>query len=357
MNTRLSFRRSILLIGALSWVFLPLSGYAGPGGGGGHGGGGGSHGGGGHASGSASHGAVSSHAPSAGRIAPTSGGPNARTPYAYSASRPLASGPYSPMNFVSAADFNHGFGSAAVDANLSRMAGHGWSFLPSSGVKPTASMAATPLPSKPALPARVTNIPAILPLRPHHPPRIVGGWFGGCFFNGFTNVCGFNPFLFGANYCFSPYGFSNCGYGFGYGWGDYNGYGYGPGYGAPYGPGYGPGYDLNGYPVDAPGDDQNNPGNADNYPPYFGNLNENAGQNASEEPQQSAPVQTTQIILKNGSAYLVTAYWVSNGELFYRPITGGLNHVPLDQVDMTATVEANSRNGVTFRLTDHPPDQ
>ena len=350
MNTRLSPRRSILLVGAFSWFFLPLTVYAGPGGGsGGHGGGGGSHGGGGaHTSGGASH--VSSHAPSAGRVSPTSGGANTRLPYAGSSSRPQA---YSPMNFVAAEDFNRGFGSSAVDANLSRLAGHGWSFLPSSGVsRPT--VAATRLPSRPALPARVGNIPAILPIRPHHyPPHFVGGWYGGCFFNGFTNVCGFNPFFFGANYCFSPVGFWNCGYGFGYGVGYYDGYAYGPNYG----PGYGPGYDLNGYPVDTPGDAQNTPGNADNYPPYFGNLNENAGQNAPQEPQQPASEPPTQIILKNGSAYLVTAYWVSNGQLYYRPVTGGLSHVPLNQVDITATVQANSRNGVSFQLTDHPPDQ
>ena len=51
----------------------------------------------------------------------------------------------------------------------------------------------------------------------------------------------------------------------------------------------------------------------------------------------------------------MTAYWISNGELYYRPVTGGLNHVPLEQLDLSATVQANSRNGVTFTLTDRPP--
>ncbi len=350
MITRLSLRRSILLVGALSWTLLPVSISAGPGGGHG-GGGGGSHGGGGaHAGGNSSHSSGSYHASPNGRVATSAGGAYSRAGSENPYPRSDASGPYSPTNFVAAEDASR---AVAADPNLSRLAGHGWSFLPSSGV--AAVTAASRQTARPLLPARVTNIPGVLPLRPRLPYRY-GVGFGGCFFSGFTSICGLNPFFygaFGANYCFSPIGFWNCTYGYGYGpgYGYYDGYGYGPG------PGYGYGYDngVNGYPADVPGDAQNNADNPDLYAPYFGNLNENAAQNPPEEAPQVAPATPVQIILKNGRAYQVTAYWVSNGELYYRPVTGGLNHVPVDQLDLNATVQANSRNGVAFQLTDHPP--
>ncbi len=349
MTTRLSLRRSILLVGALSWILLPLNVSAGPGSG--HGsGGGGSHGGGGaHASAGAAHSSGSSHAAPAGRGASSTGAAYGRLGFGNSSSRPEASGSRSPMNFVAADDSSRAF---AADPNLSRLAGEGWTFLPSAGISAVSSPARQS--AVPAFPARVTNIPGGLPLRPRLPIRYGSAWFGGCFFNGFTSICGLNPFFygaFGANYCYSPIGFWNCPYGYGYapGYGYYDGYGYGPGYG------YGYGGDVNGYPSDVPADAQNNADNPDLYAPYFGDLNENAAQNPPEEAPQAAPARPVQIILKNGMAYLVTAYWVSNGEFFYRPVTGGLNHVPLDQLDLNSTVQANSRNGVTFQLTDHPP--
>ena len=207
------------------------------------------------------------------------------------------------------------------------------------------------------MPPRVINIPAVRPVHPshhphHHPPfwgSGFGGGFGGCFNNGFTSVCGANPYFYGgygSNYCFSGIGFWNCGYGGGYGLGYYGGYGYAPGQGSD--------YDMSGSAVEGAYDSQNESGNLEVYGGYIGGGAENTEQNpATETPQKPLP----QIILKNGSAYEVTSYWVSNGELYYRPVTGGLNHVPVDQLDLSATVEANSRNGLTFELKDHPPEQ
>jgi hypothetical protein len=209
------------------------------------------------------------------------------------------------------------------------------------------------------------RFPAVLPFRPQRPrpgygslifpfgpfgfsPFGFGGFgygFGGpCFFNGFTSVCGGNPFFFNGNWgnCFGGWNPWNCGYGYGGGFG--LGYGY-------YGPGYG--WDMSSYSPAPEGDYYYPPDTSagtEVYGGYVPNSTENAQPNP---PATQAP--PTQIILKNGSAYEVTAYWVANGELYYRPVTGGLNHVPLEQLDLEATVQANSRNGVAFTLTDRPP--
>jgi len=370
MSTRLSLRRSILLLGALSWIALPVSLYAGPGGGGGHGGGGGGHSGGGHSSGG-SHSAGSGHSSGVhsggsgygsqpGRNPSGSGAPYSRSASANSASR--SGGSNNLSSFVPMQDSSPG--SSALNANLSQMAAHGWSFLPSSGItRPAAALRPS---ARPGVPVRVTNtlgaVPrwprsrpgwGAYPFNPFFPYGWFGGFgpFGGCFFNGFTNVCGANPFLYGAfspNYCFSGAGFWNCGYG---GFGGY-GLGYDAGYG--YAPGPDSGYDVNAPSPNGPDDSQNDSEQMVIDANYIGNGTQNPEQNTSGGTPQ-APL--TQIILKNGSAYAVTAYWVSDGELYYRPVTGGLNHVPVDQLDLAATVQANSRNGVTFQLTDHPRQQ
>jgi hypothetical protein len=89
---------------------------------------------------------------------------------------------------------------------------------------------------------------------------------------------------------------------------------------------------------------------------YGGYIGDRAPDSAETETTVPA-APPTQIILKDGSAFAVTSYWVSNGELYYRPVTGGLNHVPLERLDLSATVEANSRNGVPFTLSVQPPQQ
>jgi len=203
------------------------------------------------------------------------------------------------------------------------------------------------------------SFPSVLPFRPQRPRPGYGslifpfGPFGGfgfggpCFFNGFTSVCGGNPFLFGGywNNCFGPVNPWNCGYGYGGGFGLGYGYGYGPGYG---------GGDWSNYSP-APASNYSEP-DANQGMDVSGEYIPNADQNAQQAPAAPEPqAPPTQIILKDGSAYEVTAYWVSGGELYYRPVTGGLNHVPLEQLDLSATVQANSRNGVTFTLTDRPP--
>jgi hypothetical protein len=150
----------------------------------------------------------------------------------------------------------------------------------------------------------------------------------------------------------------NCGSGYGYGFG--YGYGYGNGFGLGYAPGYG-GYGL----YDLPADGYYPPDNESYMDLGGGYIAEPGGTvppdvnvgtpNPDEFGTEATPQAPAQIILKDGSAYAVKSYWVSNGELYYQPVTGGLNHVPVDQLDLAATVAANSRNGVQFTLSDHPP--
>ena len=372
MNTRLSLRRCVLLLGAASWAVLPISLYAGPGGAHGGGGshGGGSHGGGvhastssggGHYSGGSAHSGGAGYSHSNGRISASTGGGY----YGHPASRSVnsearagGSGYNSLSSFVASSDANPAH-LAANNSALVRMAGHGWSFLPSAGI-PRPVRAAHP--AVRPVPVRSNFYPAAHPPHshpPHQPPPYATtsiypwwGYGGGCGFNGFTSYCRPGPYAYnysGLNYCLSGFGFWNCGYGLGYG-------GYGSGYGyvdGAYGPA--PGYDAeSSAPADSgPGASAAPEDEGDTSNMYMGPLDLAPG---SVEPEAAAPrLPPAQIILKNGSAYEVAAYWVSNNELYYRPVTGGLNHVPLAQLDLSATVEANSRNGVTFSLTARPP--
>jgi len=356
MNTCLPLRRYLLLLGAFSWLLLPVSVSAGPGGGGGHSSGGG-HFGGGHVGGGNSGGHNGGHW---GRGASSGGAVSGPSVANHGRSEALSTGPRTGgtgfnnlSSFVPDNSVNPGHGTAG-NPELSQLAAHGWTFVPSAGVsRPAAS------PRAAVRPVNATRIPGILPFRPRPRPGYgslifpfgpfgFGGFglgFGGpCFFNGFTSVCGGNPFFlngYGGN-CYGPMNYWNCGYGYGGGFGLGYGYGYGPGYG----------WDSNSYSP-LPSTDtyapDTSPG-SDAYGEYIGNGSENA------QPNPVVPqAPPTQIILKNGSAYEVTAYWLSDGELYYRPVTGGLNHVPLEQLDLAATVRANSRNGVTFTLTDRPP--
>jgi hypothetical protein len=374
MSARLPYRLSILLFAALAWAAVPSVLFAGPGAG--HGGGGGSHGGGGgHSGGGGGHAsAASGHisSPASGNYRATSNAPSNGNSFHAQPGSYAASGAGSAQGALSSFAPSSESGaprSAATEAMLSRMAARGWSFTPSAGV--TRAVAAQRLPVGSLNAARVIRIPAILPVRgpfgrnraPYATSIIIprGGFgFGGpCLFNGFTSVCGPNSGYFGSSgvypYPCSPrFGYVNCGLGFGYGYGIGAGYGYG------YDPGYGAG-SLDSLPADdsAPPDGS---GSMDQEEGYIAEPGGTVPPDVDAEepnPDELGPVATSkapaQIILKDGSAFAVKSYWVSHGELYYQPVTGGLNHLPVDQLDLAATVAANSRNGVPFTLSDRPP--
>jgi len=351
MKPRQLARPSLLLFAAFCWLASPSFVSAGPGqgghGGGGHAGGGGGHSGG-YASSSAGHAPAASSSHYSAPAAPASRG--------YSGSYVAAPAGVANGSLSSFAP-SSGSGSsgsvmhnAATSAALSQLAAHGWSFTPSSGVArpvvPSRMVA-----QRPSVATPVLHAPVVVPshgLRPRPPfattvvfyRPFYGFGFGGgpCINNGFTTVCGFGP----AFYLGSFYG--NGGYGYG-------GYGYEPDYMDGYGS-YGGGY-YGGEPNLPVADDlyPQNSGRMDIYGGYIGNAP--AGSEDAEPTVPAAP--PTQIVLKSGAAFAVKAYWVSDGELYYRPVTGGLSHVPLEQLDLAATVQANSRNNVPFTLSERSP--
>jgi len=357
MRQRPDARPAFLLLAVFCWLASPVfvSAAPGPGAGGssgGHGGGGGHAGSSGGRSGSYATTSVG-HAPASAPAgthysAPAAAGGGHVRGGAYVSSGPAAGASGSLATFASSASGGVGYGSVSVhgpvsNAALSQLAAHGWTFAPSSGVRP----AAQPVAVRPAAAVPVTRgVPIVVP--PHNRPRphppfattvIVSPGFGfafaggGCINNGFTTVCGIGGGFF-------PY----WGLGYGYGWGYPAGYGY-----------YGnsvAGYYGASEPYVSTADDlyPQNSGRMD----IYGGYSANALTPPAEE--DTTPAQPpTHIILKDGSAFAVTTYWVADGELYYRPVTGGLNHVPLDQIDLNATVAANSKNNVPFTLSERKP--
>jgi hypothetical protein len=336
-------RPSLLLFAAFCWIASPAVVTAGPGagahGGGSSGGGHASSGGhsGGHASGSIGHASASSGAHYSGPSVYAGG-------YRSGASAGSFASNFvgiSPATSVSTADGRN----AATNAALARMASNGWNFAPSSGV--TRAVPARPASMNSSARSPIARVPVVVPPRGPFPrPRppfatgvIIGRPFygfngGSCFFNGFTSVCGFGFGGFGSSF-YGPFG--GCGFGFdcadGYGY--YNGGGYsGEIDSSMYSPDEGP----------------QNSGRMD----IYGGYSPDALSQPSSADDTVPAQPPTQVILKNGTAFAVRSYWVFNGELYYKPVTGGVSHVPLDQLDLAATVQANSRNGVSFTLSEHP---
>jgi hypothetical protein len=58
----------------------------------------------------------------------------------------------------------------------------------------------------------------------------------------------------------------------------------------------------------------------------------------------------TLLQLKNGWMYGLTDYWVQGDNLHYVTNYGGKNSVPLDLIDLGATIRLNSERGVEFSL-------
>lgn len=169
------------------------------------------------------------------------------------------------------------------------------------------------------------------------------GFGSTCIFNGFFQNCfltpvNFSPFGFGA---FGPFGLC------------------GPWYGAytcaPYGSSF-----LFMPPVE-------------NLPPAFGDYlpNTNYAPSYTFEPEplpvpEEAPPsanasETAQpvvnLVLKDGTVFGVTSYWLSNDRLFYITTYKIQSSIPIDQLDLQKTVDMNWKRGVAFTLTPQAPQQ
>jgi hypothetical protein len=56
------------------------------------------------------------------------------------------------------------------------------------------------------------------------------------------------------------------------------------------------------------------------------------------------------LILKNGATHVVTDYWVEDGYIEYISRDGTRSHIPIDALDLEATVRENSARGLPFVL-------
>lgn len=63
----------------------------------------------------------------------------------------------------------------------------------------------------------------------------------------------------------------------------------------------------------------------------------------------------TLIYLSDGTNYAVTSYWLADGALHYMTSYGAEDSVPIGEVDLQRTVDANSAQGVQFTLLPGPP--
>jgi hypothetical protein len=179
------------------------------------------------------------------------------------------------------------------------------------------------------------------------------------------------------NYPYYPLGFYPFGYGFGFGfgygfgcdplWGCPPGFGYGFGYGAGFGYGGGDlGY-YSGAPDYSGSDLSFNAATPSSSPEDMGSPEGNAGdwQDApADNPQQNnaRPQPYVVLILRDGSSYAVSDYWLAGGKLHYVTSYGGENSIDANQLDLQRTVNENALRGVTFTLrpapaANAPPDE
>jgi hypothetical protein len=177
------------------------------------------------------------------------------------------------------------------------------------------------------------------PVRPH--PRFLFNRFprfssSGCFFNGVTQVCFFEPFL--PLLCFSG-GFDLF----------YSSFGFG-----------GDSLDL--------GDDRNSQGLMQSemsaIPPTANPSDDDTAEGNSSAPARATLGAATEdralgqgaflLVLNNGTSHAVTDYWVANGYLEYISPDGTRSHIPLEALDLQNTVTQNAPRGLSFVLRSAP---
>jgi hypothetical protein len=164
----------------------------------------------------------------------------------------------------------------------------------------------------------------------------------GCFFNGFTQVCFFEPtvplFFFSAG--FDPF---------------LSGFGF-------RGDSLGIDDDLNSPGTMQPGIAMNLPTagpSADTSALGRENLSTNSGAkvgSAAEAADEAVGEGFFLLVLKNGTSHAATNYWLADGYLEYVSLDRTRSHVPLEALDLQKTVIENSRRGLPFVLRSAPTD-
>jgi hypothetical protein len=206
------------------------------------------------------------------------------------------------------------------------------------------------MPSIPRIPTTLLWSPRLSPRRPDGKVSFVSsrvrphrGFFfnrfprfssSGCFFNGVTQVCFFEPFLplFSCSGYFDPF---------------YSGFG-------------GDSLDL--------GDDLNSQGPMQSemsaVPPTANPPDDDTAEgNSSVRPGATLGAATEDralgkgvflLVLNNGTRHAVTDYWVADGYLEYISPDGTRSHIPLEALDLQNTVTQNAPRGRPFVLRSGP---
>jgi hypothetical protein len=154
----------------------------------------------------------------------------------------------------------------------------------------------------------------------------------GCFFNGATQVCYFEPFL---ALCFGDFG---------------------------YGDDFGFGADSDGDSTAMEPEEM-----AETEPPAASSEENAAPENSANENAAAslqARLGATEdwdlsknvyvLVLQNGTTHAVTNYWVADGYLEYVSPDGTRSHIPLDALDLEGTVERNESRGIPFVVRSAP---
>ena len=157
----------------------------------------------------------------------------------------------------------------------------------------------------------------------HRRFRFFGGFqFQQCFFNGFGSVCAFEPAFF-SPFFFGPFGFGDVGWGWN---------------------GYGRNYNVAAQPAEQQPEETSPPNEYSTYQP---------GTAPAPAPLPLGQANASPLILlvlKDGSVYGVTDYWLEEGRLHYLTSYGGENNISIDQLDLQKTVDENWERGVEFVL-------
>lgn len=214
---------------------------------------------------------------------------------------------------------------------------------PLSTSRPTPLIGMTPQP-------RTFGVPAFRFRPPMLPMGGIGvrgcfdtfGDFGGCGFGfGFWGPFFFPPIGFGCFGFFNP-----CGMGFGPfgGFGDlFLGNGWGNGWFYP------PAPEIPPPPVNPT---ESNP------PPDYSTGYFYLPEVPYSEPQANAQQkQTVKLVLKDGTIFDVYSYWLQDNQLYYITTYNIKTSIPVDDLDLQKTVDLNQKLGVTFTLSNKPPEQ
>jgi hypothetical protein len=157
----------------------------------------------------------------------------------------------------------------------------------------------------------------------YHFRRYPFGRYGssGCFFNGATQVCFFVPLL--------PF----CGFAGGF-----------------YFDGFDGAWIDSGYDSDGAVQEEIETTAPANELSDYGTAGQNISGDADTSGSLAGGKEQFMIVLKNGVQYAVSDYWVADGYLEYTISDGTRSQVPLESLDLEATVAKNAPRGLPFVL-------